>query len=884
MKSSCNMGWRCCACEFVATMKHYIVSYGRTMCAILKFIVVHFGFIVLYAGVAAGAFLAVATCHALLRRLSSCYATVCQQMGNSLLLQCAMAIILVLAITWMASSIIQAIKRLRASHPYKCLLVGESQGMDAPITQASEDRLDRLPFVDAIIHAIKESCRQPQAAFIALYGAWGEGKTSVVNILDDRLRSFEQNLFLVRFAPWGSRAKEGYAAELCDTLASTVVNLGLPGGAMDLRLLGAKLSSSSLWEALTAQSGCINFLNSCVRAFSGMAALESRVREMLCMLPENQRLVVVIDDVDRLMHKEIIELIRLIRTNCDFPRVTYLVLADQQHVEMALGREIVGDCKDNQIDTGHEYLEKIFPVAFKLPQLPKERLPNLLMGLISKMLKDRRLAALDENSCAAKMIPLLVKTMRHVRQCAAYVGTQLYYLYTNPQNHSRPCICEDDFISLTLLGYFYPDTYETLYREKDELLAGGKRQEEELLALFSCERDKFKKKAVWLFLTHVLHFKPSYRQDSNSSMQEFWSVTYKSVEAVRDYRMIVPSCYDNYFTGYTERSVAIPKAQVEEFVQMVASEPRGPRLEELIQKFYGNGYLRPLFYALQSDMDLLQNSKVSLSNVFLTFAKIAAARLGDKISDIENPVTYLNLERALFADLLECLVTLTWKYYPDQHERGLFLYRMFADQDCDDGLLLLQVLLLEKEDGGHHRPMVPHREDDGMHLICNDADYDRLLTVFARQVQKMPLDAHPNETLLREKWLWLSKVCKWNEKIYGSYNACGEAVMRKSQDSVLHWMLPFLENLRDEDYPWVVDVNYHELKSMQCFDDVVKYFEKHGFLLPPAWELVGKYLLRARDKIGSENRRYTMREYLHDNECKTDVERIVYRYKHKALL
>lgn len=864
---------------FCAQLPTCFVGYVQAVRLFLRFIRLHFIDVIIYGVITLGLFLVGVTIKVLWCGVQSVYEIVFQQVRAHPLLQCTFVFLILVTTVWVVTLLRRYVADRRNKEPSNVLSLSV-RGIDAPIMTSEEDMLDRLPFVYSVIDAIKNLCYSSGASFIALYGAWGEGKTSVVNILEDIASRYAQNLYLVRFAPWGRRDKEGYAVELCNTLAETIAGMGFRAGAIDIRLFGAKISKSSLWETLVSQSGVFNVANSLIRAFSGPEALELRVRDMLGRLPGNQRLVVVIDDVDRLMHKEIIELIRLIRTNCNFPRVTYLVLADQRHVEIALGREIVGDGAGNSIRSGHEYLEKIFPIAFKLPSLPKERLPGLLLAQIEKLLINKQLSTLGETSCAAKIMKLLVKTMRHVQQCANYIDSQLHYLYVNPQNHSHPCICADDFISLTLVKYFYPDLYETLYEEKDDLLASRMWRKEELDEFLNLGQDKVKTSTAWLLLRNILHFKEDYRGGKDGGLQAYWTINYKYKDAMRDYRMVVPVCYDNYFTGYTERFVAIPEAQVDEFAKEVADDPYGSRIEALLQKFYSNGYLRPLFYALQGDRDLLKINNATLSNIFISFGRIVATRFGDEIHDIENPITCLVKDGALFLDLIECLMALVIKGYPEQRERGEFLNHMFEASNMDYGRLLLLALLLERECAAHHKPNVPIVHDDGNHLILNDSDYNNLLTLFVNKVRLLPIDAQPNEPLLREKWLWLSKECDWNEEMRDSYDGTGMFAQSESAETGLRWLLPFLTDLADEDNPWAVGINYNELKGMGCLDEVLRYFDNRGSSLPPAWELIGKYLLRANSKMDLENRRYTMKDYMLDNENKDDISRIVYRHEH----
>ena len=73
---------------------------------------------------------------------------------------------------------------------------------DAPIQNSSEDQYDRIKLVGKLAHIIKEKTKMPHRCFtMGIYGAWGEGKTSVLNLLKEKLDSID-NLYQCSFNPW----------------------------------------------------------------------------------------------------------------------------------------------------------------------------------------------------------------------------------------------------------------------------------------------------------------------------------------------------------------------------------------------------------------------------------------------------------------------------------------------------------------------------------------------------------------------------------------------------------------------------------------------------------------------------------------------------------
>ena len=100
----------------------------------------------------------------------------------------------------------------------------------------------------------------------------------------------------------------------------------------------------------------------------------SQRKEITRLLAEqDKRLLVIVDDLDRLPKVDIRELFKLVRLTADFPNTTYLLAFDRPRVEAALG-ETQGE--------GRAYLEKILQVTFDVPVLRGPDLTNFLLAEI----------------------------------------------------------------------------------------------------------------------------------------------------------------------------------------------------------------------------------------------------------------------------------------------------------------------------------------------------------------------------------------------------------------------------------------------------------------------------------------------------------------------
>lgn len=92
----------------------------------------------------------------------------------------------------------------------------------------------------------------------------------------------------------------------------------------------------------------------------------------------NKKLVIIIDDIDRLNEKEIKEIFRLVRVNADFPNTIYILPFDRKIIEENLDEQ-------NWV-SGKEYLDKIVQVWFNVPFVYRSEIHKYLFEELNKIL------------------------------------------------------------------------------------------------------------------------------------------------------------------------------------------------------------------------------------------------------------------------------------------------------------------------------------------------------------------------------------------------------------------------------------------------------------------------------------------------------------------
>jgi predicted KAP-like P-loop ATPase len=227
----------------------------------------------------------------------------------------------------------------------------ESVEFDLPIRDWSEDWLHRRPFVESVANLI---LRQ-HAPVTAIVGSFGDGKTSFLNLLYRTLSS-RADLVVAKFNSWLPGDKATLASSLFATidgeLKSKYLILGLT---KQLRRFARMLAGTVPRFGET--------LKQYVEEVSQPEQLSS-LKVLLERIPV--RVVVLVDEVDRMDSEELHLLLKAIRGVVDLPQISYVCAFDRKAVSRLISQ--------SDSEYGQQYLEKFFPIQRALPRIDQELL------------------------------------------------------------------------------------------------------------------------------------------------------------------------------------------------------------------------------------------------------------------------------------------------------------------------------------------------------------------------------------------------------------------------------------------------------------------------------------------------------------------------------
>ncbi len=253
---------------------------------------------------------------------------------------------------------------------------------DRPITSPSDDLLGRMPLARAL-GVLATDQLGGQGFVMGITGPWGSGKTSVLNLMAATLEQ-EKSAYVVRFDPWLFSSSEElvwrFMREVSIQLQSEQqlgdVAARIGEYAQILAPLAALVSAPWLAPVLAAGGRVAGRW----RKKPAVSAQEQRQKVADALSKLDRRLVVLIDDLDRLQTNEIRDVVRLVKLVGDFPNTTYVLAYDQARVAHALG--------DGNEEDGQEFLEKIVQLSHEVPPIDRQQLGRVLAAAMSAAIGD----------------------------------------------------------------------------------------------------------------------------------------------------------------------------------------------------------------------------------------------------------------------------------------------------------------------------------------------------------------------------------------------------------------------------------------------------------------------------------------------------------------
>ncbi len=278
---------------------------------------------------------------------------------------------------------------------------GKSFGLtDLPWKAEREDILGIEKYVKGLADFIRH-CPTPMS--IAIQGDWGTGKTSIINRLQANLNQQKdgQTIIHLYFNTW-QYSQFNMADDLYLSFASNLAQqLEEKAKVFDgLNQLRNKvidtfklLSFSILKKAAPLDlSEMEKFINTEQERAKAVETLKKDFQEMVtCAVKGNGRLVIFIDDLDRLNPETAVELLEVIKLFMDVENCVFVLAVDYSVVVSGVRKKFGSDISEAKC---RSFFDKIIQLPFRMP-VESYDLKRLLQVHLRNYLDDNHIPALS---------------------------------------------------------------------------------------------------------------------------------------------------------------------------------------------------------------------------------------------------------------------------------------------------------------------------------------------------------------------------------------------------------------------------------------------------------------------------------------------------------
>lgn len=388
---------------------------------------------------------------------------------------------------------------------------------DQPIGQDEEDKLNRTPFVDEIVELIDRYTEDDEkkdnhdGLVIGLEGAWGSGKTSVLNLLENRFQDKNERYVVQRLDSWLAMDRTTLSAEFFKTLGAATIEAGVFPEDENLlqkvvREIWGAILKFARWisliklpkvgpriiarinkkdpskKARKMPAHVLRFGKKVIRSVTisvevikidlGKIIEDTTLRkekeDLRVDLSKSKKYIIyMIDDIDRLSNDEIGFVMQLVKNIADFPKVIYILAYDRAIVGEALQR----------IDgrNGRDFMEKIVQVPIQMPMFSEQDLLNYFGEELRKIIPEK---SYTENKAiyyttAGKAIEnrihkALLPYLRSIRDCNRVLNAfQVRYLICSS-------FCDaDDLLCIVVLSIYEPELISYISNNPDSVYPHG---------------------------------------------------------------------------------------------------------------------------------------------------------------------------------------------------------------------------------------------------------------------------------------------------------------------------------------------------------------------------------------------------------------------------
>ena len=638
---------------------------------------------------------------------------------------------------------------------------------DSPIKNQNQDLLHRSAFAKKLGKSLIDA-ETKDGYCVGLFGPWGSGKSSVVNMVIEEIKNLtednENKPIVMYFNPWNFSTSEQLIQQffwmLADQFASSKEKI--------LKALANDIEKyAGMFDWLGTTGGVIKVSGFGLSKILGHANRNSIInskditkqKELIVkkLEEQKQKIIIVIDDIDRLSNDEIKLIFQLVNTVAKFPNTIYLLSFDKEIVARAL-------TEVQQYD-GEKYLEKIIQVPIEIPESSGDCLWKALFEKLDEILKHHDNMLFEDeywgrvfSQCVSKYISNIrdiVRLINAISIKADMIGEEINFV---------------DLVAITVIETKIPKLYRWIKENKSKLVGSV----EESLRLYNRKANDIKKDNL-----------KEMQEISNKDYQEYFDIlnllfpyfssktnsgTYYSDDILRSARRIGHSdIFNRYFSLEMDEN-AISRGELNSALNKMTLFELESYLESLNANDAIFNFLKEISAAKMDipidRIPVLIKAIVRKSSIFTGedksgfFSISAFSMVRYKVEELFTIIKDEMERYLLFNDILENANINTLPFISDFINGRELAYGRLTDDKIERGEKLFSLEQLQEIEKNFMKKLKSISENICLLDISNSTIILHLYETFDAESFKIYMDSILKDDMNKLKYLTLS-VEKW---------------------------------------------------------------------------------------------------------------------------
>lgn len=310
---------------------------------------------------------------------------------------------------------------------------------DTPIISDKKDILDYANDVKQLAEQLKIISSEYSYS-VGITSSWGSGKSSYLNMLKNYLSS-NKDFIVIDFNPRHSYTPQDIQKDFFSVLQSKLKEY-------DYRftyIFKNYLKALSIIES--------KFLSSLFELHKiwDVKSEKEKLNDLISQI--DKRIVIVIEDFDRLLADEIIEVFKLIDGNASFTNFIFITAYDKKHIN-----KIIGEAYSNEEAF---FSDKFFTIEVPIPKRPYDKIFNYLIETLTDKLHIRKEEVEKYEIVLANHIEVLKKYLTTLRDVKRFLN-----LFIRSYQQVEGEVEFRDYFLIRIIQYKNEEEYVKLYKKE----------------------------------------------------------------------------------------------------------------------------------------------------------------------------------------------------------------------------------------------------------------------------------------------------------------------------------------------------------------------------------------------------------------------------------